>query len=237
MPVSYEAFGPNGPISPPPMPPTSPQLYNPHGQFPMERYPSPIDYYSDDDDPDLSPLLNTPPSPPPPCFTYPPPDISDPNWFMNMFFNLKQKRSRLLLELEDARADATAALAEVTIAQDELNEEFTKGQAVLDMVTQMVGPDLVRKILRHAHNKVWYGSDFDSDSSSSSGDDESHHSDDDGGDHGGDVNGDSAGGIHHSDDDRASSSDSITNHAIPNTRYRRQVSPTSVTKLFFFSPH
>jgi hypothetical protein len=180
--IPSDSTGPLSPISREPTPTNSVYSYSSsddrsvdhriipglYGTFPLERCPSPFDSDSDGERPPRRPPVVHPPwikyhkppldpdrkSPPIGPFTYPPPDPSDPTWLSTMYTGLEHQRKKMSEELEDAKAEAAAAIVEVTLVQGELEEEVKACQALLDMVAKIAGVAVVRQIGEHARAKV-----------------------------------------------------------------------------------
>ncbi|KAG2125685.1 hypothetical protein DEU56DRAFT_566733 [Suillus clintonianus] len=163
--------------------------YDKLGNYPLERFPSPPS-----DEPNAAPTttphaatqnLNTPSLDPPLMkFIYPPPSplCDDPTWFAQMVADVHRNRNHLITQLELARAEAAAALADVTLAQLELQAETDGMQKLLDDVAAVAGPNVVNKLIKSVQSALKNDDEDpedlqDADDENSSGDGDEHEVD------------------------------------------------------------
>ncbi|KAG2148810.1 hypothetical protein DEU56DRAFT_782325 [Suillus clintonianus] len=124
--------------------------------YPFERFPSPP---RDESDatlpavPNAAASLNPPLDPPLMTFTYPPPPplANDPTWFAQMVAEVHRNRAHLNTQLGLAHAEASDALADVTLADIEQKAERDEMQKFLNRLAAVAGKNFVRKLIRSVH--------------------------------------------------------------------------------------
>ncbi|KAG6333205.1 hypothetical protein ID866_5887 [Astraeus odoratus] len=105
--------------------------------------------------PPPSPILQ----PPIMALTYPPPlplTEDDPTWLPMMVSDVHRQRNHLERQLALARAEASSALVEATLAHDELQKEMTLMQTFLNCVAHIAGNGFVRRLLSDVDDVIAY---------------------------------------------------------------------------------
>jgi hypothetical protein len=122
-------------------------------EFPFEQFPSPPgDKSRDARVPNATASLD----PPLMEFTYPPPPhlANDPSWYGQMVADVHRNRAHVKTELELARTEAAEALADVTLAEIELQAERKQMQDFLNRMTSVAGKNFVRKMIRKVQQSM-----------------------------------------------------------------------------------
>ncbi|KIK36854.1 hypothetical protein CY34DRAFT_810930, partial [Suillus luteus UH-Slu-Lm8-n1] len=126
--------------------------------FPFEQFPSPPgDKSRDARVPNATASLD----PPLMEFTYPPPSplANDPSWYGQMVADVHRNRAHVKTELELARTEAAEALADVTLAEIELQAERKQMQDFLSRMASVAGKNFVRKMIRKVQESMNTGDD------------------------------------------------------------------------------
>ncbi|KIK33122.1 hypothetical protein CY34DRAFT_727308 [Suillus luteus UH-Slu-Lm8-n1] len=124
--------------------------------FPFEQFPLPPgDKSRDARVPNATASLD----PPLMEFIYPPPPplANDSSWYAQMVADVHRNRAHVKTELELARTEAAEALADVTLAEIELQAEKDKMQDFLNRMAYVAGENFVRKMIRKVHQSMMGG--------------------------------------------------------------------------------
>lgn len=145
---------------------TEPEARDELMNFPIDRYPSPVDDEEDEEDPAAEAVLESAEAPTdgPLTFTFPPSEpfsASDPEAALKMLDVVKKQRTEVLRQLDTTRNELGLAMLDANIVQAELDEECAHMQALVDGLTKVVGKRLIKDIIKDADYFVKNGFDWD----------------------------------------------------------------------------